>query len=270
MAKQTLQSAVLGAAGRMGQHVIQAIEATEGIALKAAIESPGHPHLGLEMATSVQFPGGPVVLTDKLEDIIEEVDVVIDFTSVESTLEHASVIGSQKKSAVIGTTGFSLAETEKLRQKLAGTRFVFAPNMSIGVNLMFKVVAMAAQVLGDDFDVEVIEAHHRLKKDAPSGTAVRLAQVLADALHRDVSRSAIYGRKGLIGERSREEIGIHAVRGGDIVGEHRVLFAGLGERFEVMHQAHSRETFARGAVKAALWVVKQPAGMYSMEDVLGL
>ena len=211
-----------------------------------------------------------VIVTDNLEAVIADVDVVIDFTGVVSTLHHASIIGAEKKSVVIGTTGLSSAEIDELTGKLTGTRCVFAPNMSIGVNLMFKAVDMVAQVLGSDFDIEVIESHHRLKKDAPSGTAVRLAEVLADAVKRDLDQVGVYGRQGMVGERSREEIGIHAVRGGDIVGEHTVLFAGQGERFEITHRAHSRDTFARGAVKAALWVVNQQPGMYSMQDVLGL
>jgi 4-hydroxy-tetrahydrodipicolinate reductase len=254
----------------MGQRIIHAIEVTDGIALTAAIESPDHPLLGQEVASLAPLSGGPVVLTDNLATVLDGVDVVIDFTEVESTLRHASAIGAKRKSAVIGTTGLSPFQTEQLKEKLTGTQYVFAPNMSIGVNLMFKVVDMVSRVLGDGFDVEVIEAHHRMKKDAPSGTAVRLAEILAEALQRDLTQAGTYGRKGVIGERTLEEIGIHAVRGGDIVGEHTVLFAGPGERFEVTHRAHSRDTFARGAVKAALWVVNQPPGMYAMEDVLGL
>ncbi|MBE9541955.1 MAG: 4-hydroxy-tetrahydrodipicolinate reductase, partial [Proteobacteria bacterium] len=147
---------------------------------------------------------------------------------------------------------------------------VFAPNMSVGINLMFKIISQLAQVLQDDYDIEIIESHHRLKKDAPSGTAVKMAQILANTLKRDLDQVAVHQRKGLIGERSREEIGIQVIRAGDIVGEHTVLFAGPGERLEITHRAHSRDTFAQGAVKAAQWVVKQQPGLYDMEDVLGL
>jgi len=264
-----IKAAVLGAAGRMGQRIIHYIGATEGISLGAAIERSGHPLLGETIGSLNENTAGTIRLTDDLDSALSCVDVVIDFTDVESTLAAAQRIGAGKKAVVIGTTGFSGSEFEGLKRSLVHVPAVVSPNMSIGVNLMFKLVEMAAHILGNDFDVEIIEAHHRMKKDAPSGTALRAAQLIAAALGRNLDDVGTYGRKGIVGERNFEQIGIHAVRGGDIVGDHTVLFAGLGERCEIRHQAHSRDTFARGAVRAALWIVDQPAGVYTMQDVLG-
>jgi 4-hydroxy-tetrahydrodipicolinate reductase len=171
---------------------------------------------------------------------------------------------------VIGTTGFKKDDIAEIQSRCKNIACVLAPNMSVGINLLLKTLKDIANVLGDDYDVEVIEAHHRLKKDAPSGTALRIAQVLAEALNRNLEETAVYARKGIIGKRTTKEIGIQTVRAGDIVGEHTVLFGGLGERIEVTHRASSRDTFARGALKAALWVSKQPPGFYDMQDVLGL
>ena len=270
MAERNIKAAVVGAAGRMGQRIINLIAQTEGIELRGAIERPDHPLLGKEIEVYTGLNKFPVKLTDDLKKILPEIDVVIDFSEAKNTLLNIEAINIEKKAAVIGTTGFSPTEAEELKRKLKGIPCVFSPNMSIGVNLMFKVIGYIAQILKDDFEVEIIEAHHRMKKDAPSGTAVRLAEIIAKSLDRDLNRVGIYGRKGIIGERKTQEIGIHAVRAGDIVGEHTVLFAGFGERIEVIHRAHSRDTFARGAVKAALWIVDQPPGIYGMEDVLGL
>ena len=171
---------------------------------------------------------------------------------------------------VLGTTGFSPAQVAEIHALGARTRLVFAPNMSVGVNLMFKVVADVAKVLPQGYDVEIVEAHHRLKKDAPSGTAIKLAQVIAHALDRNLEEVGVYARHGIIGQRTDKEIGIQTVRAGDIVGEHTVLFGGIGERIEITHRAHSRDNFAKGAVRAAQWVVKQPPACYDMQDVLGL
>jgi 4-hydroxy-tetrahydrodipicolinate reductase len=270
MAKRTIKAAVVGAAGRMGQRIIDLIAQTEGIELRGAVERPSHPLLGKEIEAYTGIDKFPVKLTDDLKKVLPEIDVVIDFSEAKSTLLNVEAINIEKKAVVIGTTGFSPPEVEELKRKLKGIPCVFSPNMSIGVNLMFKVVGYIAQILKDEFEVEIIEAHHRMKKDAPSGTAIHLAKIIAEALNRDLSQVGIYGRKGVIGERKTQEIGIHAVRAGDIVGEHTVLFAGFGERIEVTHRAHSRDTFARGAVKAALWIVDQPPGIYGMEDVLGL
>jgi len=269
MTNKTVKAAVLGAAGRMGQRIIHFIAQSEGITLQGAVERAEHPLLGQHVQDFMNIPGLNVKLTDDLKSVLPEVDVVIDFTDVRSTLTNIDAIAAEKKAVVIGTTGFSPPETEELKKKLSQAPCVLSPNMSIGVNLMFKIVGTIARILKDDYDVEIVEAHHRMKKDAPSGTAVRLANIIAESLGRDIERAGTYGRKGVIGERKSQEIGLHAVRGGDIVGEHTVLFAGLGERIEITHRAHSRDTFATGAVKAARWIVDQPPGIYGMGDVLG-
>lgn len=264
MVKKIVKAAVIGAAGRMGQRIIDLIAQTEGITLTGAVERPGHPLLGKEM----QSTGLALPLTDDVKSILPETDVIIDFTTVGSTLLNIGAIAAAKKAVVIGTTGFSPSETKELGKKMEGVRCVLSPNMSIGVNLMFKIVGTIAQILKHDFDVEITETHHRLKKDAPSGTALRLAQIVAERLEKELGEVGVFGRKGLVGERKSQEIGVHALRAGDIVGEHTVLFAGVGERIEITHRAHSRDTFASGAIKAALWIVDQPPGIYSMEDVL--
>jgi len=270
MAEKTIKAAVLGAAGRMGMRIIDRIAQAKGIVLAGAVERPGHPFLGQEVEAFTGIKGLKIVLQDDVRKILSGIDVVIDFTEIKSSLSNAEAVASEKKALVIGTTGFSTPEIEALKQKLRGTRCVLSPNMSIGVNVMFKIVRSIAQILKDDYDIEIVEAHHRMKKDAPSGTALRLGNIIADALERDFDKVGIFGRKGVVGERKTQEIGIHAVRAGDIVGDHTVLFAGVGERLEVIHRAHSRDTFAGGAVKAALWVVDQAPGIYSMEDVLDL
>ena len=269
MAKKTIKVAVLGAAGRMGMRIIDRIAQAKGIALAGAVERPGHPLLGQEVEAFTGIKGLKIILQDDVRKILPGIDVVIDFTEIKSSLFNAEAVASTNKALVIGTTGFSIRETEALKQKLRGTRCVLSPNMSIGVNIMFKIVSSIARILKDDYDIEIVEAHHRMKKDAPSGTALRLGNIIAEVLGRDLDKVGIFGRKGVLGERKTQEIGVHAVRAGDIVGDHTVLFAGLGERLEIIHRAHSRDTFASGAVKAALWVVDQPPGIYSMEDVLG-
>ncbi|MBI5875239.1 MAG: 4-hydroxy-tetrahydrodipicolinate reductase, partial [Deltaproteobacteria bacterium] len=188
----------------------------------------------------------------------------------EATMHHLDIALKSKIAMVIGTTGFSHHQRERLKEVGSQMQVVAAPNMSVGVNLLLKVVSDMAKVLGRDYDVEIVEAHHRLKKDAPSGTAMRFAEVLAYSLNRDLNKVAVYERHGIIGERKPEEIGIQTIRAGDIVGDHTIIFGGMGERMEITHRAQSRETFARGAVRAAQWVVKQPKGLYDMQDVLGL
>ena len=264
MTKKLVRTAVLGAAGRMGQRIIDLILQTEGISLSAAIEQPGHPLLGKKFESKT----ATLEIRDDLRNVLPEVDVVIDFTTVGSTLSNLAAVAEGKKAVVIGTTGFSPAETECLREKLHGLRCVVSPNMSIGVNLLFNIVGRVARMVKEDFDVEITEMHHRMKKDAPSGTALRLAEIVAESIEKNLNEVGVYGRKGVVGERKPQEIGIHAIRAGDIVGEHTVLFAGKGERIEITHRAHSRDTFASGAIKAALWVVDQAPGIYTMDDVL--
>jgi 4-hydroxy-tetrahydrodipicolinate reductase len=211
-----------------------------------------------------------VRIAGSLDEIIDLGDVVIDFTTPLATMENIKMVASHGLSMVIGTTGIigeGLREVEKLARKI---RCVMSPNMSVGVNVMFRIVAEMAGILGDDYDIEILEAHHRLKKDAPSGTAMHLAGILAEATERDLSKVAVYERRGITGERSDKEIGIQTLRAGDITGDHTVMFGGIGERLELIHRAHNRDNLARGAVKAAKWIVNQPIGLYDMQDVLGI
>jgi 4-hydroxy-tetrahydrodipicolinate reductase len=261
---------VTGATGRMGSRITALSKDYHDLKLVGVTERKGHEAIGKDIGTIVGIGETNVKVTDKLEDIIDTCDVIIDFTSISSTLQHAKLAAKRKKAMVIGTTGFSKEELEPIREVSKDIPIVLAPNMSVGVNLLLKVLQDIARVLGDDYDIEIVEAHHRLKKDAPSGTAMKMAQVIADAVNRDLDNVAVYARKGLIGERTKKEIGIQTVRAGDIVGEHTVLFGGLGERIEITHKASSRDTFARGALKAALWISNRTYGLYDMQDVLGL
>jgi 4-hydroxy-tetrahydrodipicolinate reductase len=209
-------------------------------------------------------------ISDNLNETVKECDVLIDFTTPKVSLKNLEVCGLFRKAIVIGSTGFT-AEELALAQELAkDIPVILAPNMSVGVNVCFKVLADIANILGDDFDVEIVEAHHRMKKDAPSGTAVRMGEVVAGALGRDYRQVANCHREGITGERTREEIGMQTIRGGDIVGDHTVYFIGMGERIELTHRAHTRDMFSRGAVRAAKWIVDRKPGIYDMQDVLGL
>jgi 4-hydroxy-tetrahydrodipicolinate reductase len=265
-----IRAIVSGAAGRMGSRIIHMMEGVEGIVLAGALERPDHPAVGREVGEVVGLPPKGVKISGTLAEVLAQGDVLIEFTHPEPSLSHLKAGAAAGKAMVLGTTGFSPAQLAEIRALAARTRLVFAPNMSVGVNLMFKVAADIARVLSEGYDVEIVEAHHRLKKDAPSGTALKLAQVIAQALDRDLEKVGVYERKGIIGERTAAEIGVQTVRAGDIVGEHTVLFGGMGERLEIIHRAHSRDNFARGAVRAAAWIVEQPPGLYDMQDVLGL
>lgn len=265
-----VKAIVSGAAGKMGGRIIHTIKQTEGISLAAAFERSEHPAVGLDVGEVVGLGSMGIKVAPDLDSVMDSGDVVVDFSHHEASVKHLRQAAALKRPIVIGTTGFSSAEMETIQELARKTPCVQAPNMSMGVNLMFKVAADMAKTLGDGFDVEIIEAHHHHKKDAPSGTAMKLAQNVAAALQRDLDQVGVYERRGLIGERRPQEIGIQTIRGGDIVGEHTVLFAGVGERLELTHRAHSRDNFARGAVKAALWVVNQPPGLYDMQHVLGL
>ncbi|MGD8371925.1 MAG: 4-hydroxy-tetrahydrodipicolinate reductase [Syntrophobacterales bacterium] len=265
-----IKAIVAGAAGKMGGRIIHTIEQTKEISVAAAFERADHSAVGTDVGEVVGLGSTGLKVAPDLKSVMDLGDVLIDFTHHEASVEHLRQAVEAKKPMVIGTTGFSSAEMETIVTLAQQIPCVQAPNMSMGVNLMFKVVADMAKVLGDGFDVEITEAHHHHKKDAPSGTAVKLAQNVAAALGRDLEQVGVYERHGMIGARRPEEIGIQTIRGGDIVGEHTVLFAGVGERIEFTHRAHSRDNFARGAVKAAIWVVNQPPGLYDMQHVLGL
>ena len=265
-----IKAIVSGAAGRMGGRIIHLLEAEAGITLAGACEQPDHAAVGKDVGEVVGLPPKGLPVAGSLAEVLGQGDVVIEFTHPEPSLHHLREVAAAGKAMVLGTTGFSPAQIAEIHALGTRTRLVFAPNMSVGVNLMFKVVADIARVLAAGYDVEIVEAHHRLKKDAPSGTALKLAQVIAHALGRDLEKVGVYARRGIIGERRQEEIGIQTVRAGDIVGEHTVLFGGIGERLEIIHRAHSRDNFARGALRAAQWVVAQPPACYDMQDVLGL
>lgn len=261
---------VTGAAGRMGICIIDSICQTEGVSLAGAIEMPGHTRLGSDVGELLGRGKTSIPIVDSLEKISDDYDVVIDFTAPDSSLKSLELVHAKGKAAVIGTTGFTTEQTERITTLAQDIPCVCAPNMSVGINLMFSLISQVAEKLQDDYDIEIIESHHRLKNDSPSGTAVKMARILAEAVNRDLETVAVHQRKGMIGPRKKEEIGIQVIRAGDIVGEHTVLFGGLGERLEITHRAHNRDTFARGAVRAARWVVSQPPGLYDMLDVLNL
>ncbi len=261
---------VAGAAGRMGGRIIHMVQESPDVVLAGAFEREGHPSVGRDAGEiSGLGPLGVPVAAD-VEEVVEAGDVIIDFTTPKATLANLRAAGPKECAMVIGTTGITGEELDEVRSLAGAIRCVMAPNMSVGVNLMFRIAAEMARVLGDDYDMEILETHHRFKKDAPSGTALRLAQGLAEAVGRDLDKSGVYARKGMIGERTRGEIGIQTWRAGDITGEHTVMFGGIGERLELTHRAHNRDNFARGAVRAARWIVDQPVGLYDMQDVLGL
>lgn len=262
--------AIAGAAGRMGRNLVTAVsQSQEDLEVTVASVLPDDPCLGVDVGLLAMGSSIGVTTTDDLPASADQFDVLIDFTSPEASLAHLALCREHGKDMVIGTTGFN-AEQQGTINKVDDIAVVFAPNMSVGVNLTLKLLRQAAKVLGDDFDVEIIEAHHRMKKDSPSGTALKMGEVLADALDRNLGDVAIYGREGISEERDPRTIGFATVRGGDIVGDHTVLFAGMGERIEISHKASSRMTFASGAVRAAGWVHGRAPGVYSMEEVLGL
>jgi 4-hydroxy-tetrahydrodipicolinate reductase len=268
--ERKLRLAVPGAAGRMGQMILKVIADTPGTELVGAIERPGSPFLGRDAGLVAGLGELGVPIRAELEEALANAQVIIDFTAPAATAWTVSRAAEREVAVVIGTTGLGEAEKRAVWQASERIPIVLSANMSLGVNVLFGLLAQAARALGSDYDVEIVELHHRLKKDAPSGTALSMASVLAEALGRDLSQAARYGRQGQVGARPADEIGILAVRGGDIVGEHTAYFCGLGERLEITHRAASRETFARGAVRAARWLGDRDPGLYDMQDVLGL
>ncbi|OQY18844.1 MAG: 4-hydroxy-tetrahydrodipicolinate reductase [Desulfobacteraceae bacterium 4572_35.1] len=265
-----LKIAVTGAAGRMGSFLIKSVTEAEGMELAAAIDRQGHPMVGQDAGLIAGCGALGVNIGDDLEQALQVADVLIDFTFPEVTLANAVICARMHKMMVIGSTGFTPEQRQQLADTANNIAVMLAPNMSVGVNACFKLLKEAANILGEDFDVEVVELHHNKKKDSPSGTAVRMGEVVADALGRDYNKVANYHREGMCGERSHEEIGMQTVRGGDIVGEHTVYFIGMGERIEITHRAMSRAMFARGAARACQWLQGKDAGMYDMQDVLEL
>ncbi len=265
-----MRIAVSGAAGRMGKRILALGHDHSDIEISGALEGPANPVLGSDAGENAGIGRLGVPITADVEGVLKECDVLIDFSAPAASVEHVKAAAAAGKAIVVGTTGFSEDQRRDLAQAGNRTRCLVAPNMSMGVNLLFNLAEKVAHALGHEYDVEIIEAHHRMKKDAPSGTADKLAQVIASALGRDLKDAGTYGRHGLVGERKPDEIGVMAVRGGDIVGEHTVMFVTNGERIELTHRAHSRDAFAKGAIQAALWLVHRPNGFYDMQDVLGL
>ncbi len=265
-----IRVAVAGAAGRMGRTLIQAVAEADDLALGAATERHGSSLVGSDAGELAGIGRLGVAVADDLGRVTDDFDVLIDFTGPVATMAHLAVCRAHGKRMVIGTTGLDEAQREQIRAAAADCGIVFAPNMSVGVNLCLKLLETAARVMGGDADIEIIEAHHRHKKDAPSGTALRMGEVVAGALGRDLAAVAVYGREGETGERRRETIGFETIRAGDVVGEHSVWFAAEGERVEIVHKASSRMTFAKGALRAARWLMDRSDGLFDMQDVLGL
>lgn len=265
-----IRIAINGAAGRMGRCLIQAVEQTEGLELSAAIDRADSSLLGADAGELAGVGKLGVAITSDAETATANSDVLIDFTLPEVTMALLPHCAANQCHLVIGTTGFSAEQKSTIKQAAQQVSMILAPNMSVGVNLSLKLLDIAARVLGNDVDIEIIEAHHRHKVDAPSGTALRMGEVIADALGRDLKTCAVYGREGRTGERDRNTIGFATVRAGDIVGDHTVMFAAEGERVEVTHKASSRMTFALGAMRASSWLMAQQTGLYDMQDVLDL
>jgi 4-hydroxy-tetrahydrodipicolinate reductase len=266
----TAEIVVAGAAGRMGQRIVACLADAADLRLVAALEAPGHPALGRDAGELAGVGKAGVSVGVDVAAAIKRDRVLIEFSVPEASLAHLSLVAQAGARAVIGTTGFSSAQRAEIGDLAKRAAILLSPNMSVATNVAFKLLTTMAKALGDDYDVEITETHHRFKKDAPSGTALRMAEIVADALGRDLDQVAVYGRQGLPGERTKPEIGILSLRSGDVVGEHTVSFGTLGERLELTHRAHNRDTYARGAVRAARFVVGRPPGLYSMADVLGL
>jgi 4-hydroxy-tetrahydrodipicolinate reductase len=265
-----IKTIVAGAGGRMGGRISQLIRESPDLTLSGALEKEGHPAVGQDLGEWLGLGKMNLPLVSELEKLIPGGEVIIDFTFPSASLDHLRLAAAGPIPIVIGSTGFTSEEMEEVGRLSRQVPCVLAPNMSVGVNALFKIVGELARILGEGFDLEILEVHHKMKKDAPSGTALKLAQVLAQARSLDLDQAAVYERKGIIGERRPGEIGIQTFRAGDIIGEHTVLFGGLGERIEITHRAHSRDTFARGALRAARWLIGKPNGLYDMQDVLGL
>lgn len=266
----TTRIAVAGASGRMGRILIEAVQLNGSAKLTAATERTGSSLVGADAGELAGVGKVGVTISDDLEAVVDDFDVLIDFTAPAASVAHARICAKYGKAIVVGTTGFSDEQKAQFNESLSKVAAVVATNYSTGVNLCFKLLDIAAKVIGDDSDIEIYEAHHRHKVDAPSGTALSMGEVVADALGRDLSKVAVYGREGQTGARDRDTIGFATVRGGDVVGDHTVSFLADGERVEITHKASSRMSFARGAVRAAAWLPGQKVGLYDMQDVLGL
>jgi 4-hydroxy-tetrahydrodipicolinate reductase len=270
MKKGKVSCVIIGAMGRMGQRLCQLSAASDVVTLAGGTESRASGSVGKTLKELMGLGDGTQLIHERLEDVSRPFDAVIDFTFPAISLETARFCAQSGKAAVIGSTGFTAGQLAELGDLSRTFPCVCAPNMSVGVNTLFKIVADVAKILQNDYDVEIVEMHHRNKKDAPSGTAMRLARILAESYGWNLDKAGVYERKGITGARRSDEIGIQTMRGGDVVGEHLVMFAGTGERLELIHRAQSRDCFAQGALCAARWLMDRPAGLYDMQDVLGL
>ena len=263
------QIAIAGSAGRMGRALLEAVAESPDFRLKSALERADSPFVGKDAGEIIGMPNG-VAITDKVEATLAGCDVLVDFTRPEGTMHHLDVCVRNGVKMVIGTTGLSDRDQARIKDAAKKIAIVQAPNMSVGVNLLFNLLDVASRVLAEGYDIEIVEAHHRHKVDAPSGTALRMGEVIANALGRDLKTCAVYGREGVTGERKPGTIGFATMRGGDIVGDHTAMFAGIGERVEITHKASSRATFALGALRAARFLADRGNGVFDMQDVLGL
>lgn len=265
-----MKMAISGAAGRMGRRIAALGHQHPDVELAAGMEAPDSPFIGSDMGELAGIGNLGIPIKGAVEEVLDVCDVLVDFTAPAVSVANVLAAAKKSKAIVVGTTGFTQEQYTEIVTIGMSTRCLLAPNMSVGVNVLFAIAADVAEALGPSYHVEIVESHHAMKKDAPSGTANKLAQIVAQALNLNMPSAGVYGRKGITGERSETEIGIHAIRAGDIVGEHTVMFVANGERIELTHRAHSRDALARGAVTASLWLVSQPDGLYDMQDVLGL
>jgi len=260
---------IAGASGRMGRMLIEAVRASGDCVLAGALDIASSPAIGSDATAFLGVASG-VPITADVRAGLANADVLIDFTRPEGTLEHLAVCAQVGVNMVIGTTGFTAEQKEAIKDAARDIAIVMAPNMAVGVNVVFKLLAQAAKALKEGYDIEIIEAHHRHKVDAPSGTALKMGEVVAEAVGRDLKECAVYGREGVTGERDPSTIGFATIRGGDVVGDHTVLFAGIGERIEITHKSSSRATYAQGSLRAVRFLAHQPHGLFGMDDVLGL
>jgi len=262
--------AVAGASGKMGGRIVHLVHQSDDLEIAGGLERSGHPAIGKDVGEVVGLGMIGVPLVDDLKTLVSQIDLLFEFTIPEASLEHLRLLADHGKAMVLGTTGFTAAQLTEIRGLAQRMPLFMAPNMSPAINVMYKLIADAARLLGADFDVEIVEAHHRYKVDAPSGTAVRMAEVLAQTLDRNLEKVGVYGRHGIVGQRKDDEIAVLSIRAGDLTGDHTVMFGGVGERLEIIHRTQSRDAFGRGAIRAARWIIQQKPGLYDMQDLLGL
>ncbi|MCF6158453.1 MAG: 4-hydroxy-tetrahydrodipicolinate reductase [wastewater metagenome] len=260
-----IKIAINGACGRMGIRIVTLTLEDQELRLTAALERPGHPALGQDIGTIAACGETGIKVTETLD---APAQVLIDFSSPESTMNTAEMCVTKNIALIVGTTGLTARHHEKIQHASQYIPCLVSPNMSVGVNTLLDLVSRAAGMLGKDFDIEILETHHRFKKDAPSGTALRIAERICEATNRKMDKDVVYGRYGITGERPTNQIGVHAIRSGDVIGDHTVIFGGLGERIEITHKAHTRDTFACGAIRAAKFIAHKPPGIYSLSDAL--